>query len=129
MDKFNDEFSRSPKFVVMTYRIDTDGTGSVGSTLRTTAVELRECGVAFSYAGGLVASGVAADHLTLRRAVDEFVATHLAAIVAIASASGGLGRGLTWAAQSAHEVELSTAAALGSQRVGVTTTVTGAGAR
>lgn len=113
----------------MTYRIDTDGTGGVGSTLRTTAAELRECGVTFAYAGGLVAGGVATDHPTLRRAVDEFVATHLAAIVAIASASGGLGRGLTWAAQSAHEVELSTAAALGSQRVRVAAAPTTAGAR
>ncbi|MDN5795726.1 MAG: hypothetical protein L0H79_08240 [Intrasporangium sp.] len=104
----------------MVYAIDTEGTTAVGGTLRATCVELRECGTAFAHAGGLVRRGVAADHPALPRVVDDFVTTHLAAITAVASACGGLGRSLTWAAQSAHEVELSTAADFGLRGIGAT---------
>jgi hypothetical protein len=61
---------------------------------------------------------VAADHPLLARAVEDFVTTHQAALVAIATACGGLGQSLTWAAQSAHELELSTAADFGLRGVG-----------
>lgn len=52
-------------------------------------------------------------------AVEEFVTAHQAALVTIASACGGLGRSLTWAAQSAHELELSTAADFGLRGIGI----------
>ncbi len=103
----------------MAYAIDTEGTQGVGSTLRTTSVRLRECGTAFANAGGLARRGVAADHPALPRAVGDFVEVHQAALDAIASACGGLGLSLTWAAQSAHEVELATAADFGMRGVGI----------
>lgn len=103
----------------MAYAIDTTGATGVGSTLRTSASELRACGTAFAHAGGLARRGVAADHLGLSRAVEDFVATHQAALIALASACGALGRNLSWAAQSAHEVELSTAADYGLRGVAV----------
>jgi hypothetical protein len=103
----------------MAYAIDTEGARGVGTTLRTSCAELRECGTTFAHAGGLLRRGVAADHPALAGAVEDFVATHLAALVAIASGCGALGRNLTWAAQSAHAVELATAADFGVRGVGV----------
>lgn len=103
----------------MAYAIDTEGAQGVGTTLRTSCAELRECGTAFAHAGGLLRRGVADDHPALPGAVEDFIATHLAALVAIASGCGGLGRSLTWAAQSAHEVEVATAADFGLRGAGV----------
>ena len=97
----------------MSYAIDTEGTRGVGSTLLTTGLELRDCGTAFAYAGGLVRSGIGADHPALPAAIADFVATHQAALEAIAAACSGLGQRLTWAAQSGHEVEISVATGLG----------------
>jgi hypothetical protein len=99
----------------VTYAIDTEGTVRVGSALLTSGAELRDCGTAFAYAGGLAQRGVAADHAALAGAVERFVATHLAAIEGIASATSALARDLSWAAQSTHQVELSVAADLGRQ--------------
>jgi hypothetical protein len=102
----------------MAYAIDTEGAAGVGTTLRTSCLELRECGTAFAHAGGLLRHGVGADHPALARAVEDFVTTHQAALVAVAAACGGLGRNLSWAAQSAHALELSTAADFGLRGVG-----------
>ena len=88
----------------MTYAIDTEGTGHVGSALLSSGRELRDCGTAFAYAGGLAQRGVAADHAAVGGAVERFVTTHLAAIEVIASATSALAGNLTWAAQSAHQV-------------------------
>lgn len=103
----------------MAYAIDTEGAEGVGTTLRTSAAELRDCATAFAHAGGLARRGVAGDHPPLAHAVEEFVTAHQAALVTIASACGALGRTLTWAAQSAHELELSTAADFGLRGIGI----------
>lgn len=100
----------------MGYAIDTDGTRAVGSTLRTGGAELRDCGTTFAYAAGLARLGAADSQPGLARAVHDFTTTHLALIEAVAAACSGLGRDLTWAAQSAHEVELAVAADLGAAR-------------
>lgn len=113
MEKLAGRTPAFSKFVPMTYAIDTEGTRAVGATLVTTGTQLRDCGTTFAYAGGLARRGVACDHPTLSAALHGFVTTHLAAIEVIASACTGLGRNLSWAAQSAHQVELSVAADLG----------------
>lgn len=97
----------------MTYAIDTEGTRRAGSTLLTSGAELRDCGTAFAYAGGLAQRGMGGDQAALAGALGHFVNTHLAAIEAIALGGSALARNLTWAAQSAHQVELSVAADLG----------------
>lgn len=99
----------------MTYAIDTEGTGRVGSQLLTSGAELRDCGTGLAYAGGLAQRGVATDHAALAGAVQAFVDTHLTAIEVLASGFSALARDLTWTAQSAHQVELSVAAELGRQ--------------
>ncbi|WP_353507980.1 hypothetical protein [Intrasporangium sp.] len=97
----------------MTYAIDTDGTQALGSTLRTSGSELRDCATIFAYAAGLARRGIAADHVWLAQSLHEFTTTHLAVIEAVAAAYAALGRDLTWAAQSAHDVEVAVAAELG----------------
>lgn len=97
----------------MSYAIDTDGTRGVGSTLLTTGAELRDCGTTVAFAGGLLRTAVGADHPALPAALDDFLTTHLTALEAIAAGCSALARALTWTAQSAHEVELTTAADFG----------------
>lgn len=97
----------------MSFAIDTEGTDATGTTLLSSGAELRDCGTTLAHAGGLAQRGVASDDPALAAALREFVSTHLAAVEVLASACAGLGRDLTWAAQSAHEVELSVAADLG----------------
>ncbi len=99
----------------MTYAIDTAGTGRVGSTLLTSGEELRDCGTALAYAGGLARRGVASDYAGLAVALESFVATHLIAIEVLATGCSALARNLTWTAQSAHEAELAVANDLGRQ--------------
>ena len=97
----------------MSYAIDTDGTGALGSTLRASGSELRDCATTFAYAAGLARRGIASDHVGLAQSLYEFATTHLAVIEALAAASAALGRDLTWAALSAHEAEVAVAGALG----------------
>jgi hypothetical protein len=99
----------------MDYAIDTGGTRQVGSTLLTTGDELRDCGTALAYAAGLARRAVAADHLALTASVQDFLDTHRTALELITTACAALGGGLTWAARSAHEVELSAALELGTR--------------
>jgi len=96
------------------YDIDPQATVAVGATLFSSDVALRAEMVAAGNAGGLARYALADhDEPRLREAVDSFVRAHLAVIEMAAAASGVLGRKLTLAAQSAHEVEVSTAVELG----------------
>lgn len=70
--------------------------------------------MATANAGGLALHALPDDDPLLAEAVRRFVHTHLAVIDLAAAASGALGRKLTLAARSAHEVELAAAAELGS---------------
>ena len=97
----------------MSYTIDTDGTRALGFTLRTSGSELRNCATTFAYAAGLARRGIAADHVGLAQSLQEFATTHLAVLDAVAGAFAALARDLTWAAQSAHDVEVAVAAELG----------------
>ncbi|HKX66668.1 MAG TPA: hypothetical protein VJN29_05530 [Intrasporangium sp.] len=97
----------------MSYSIDTDGTRRLGSSLRASGSELRDCATTFAYAAGLAGRGIAVDHVGLAQSLHEFGTTHLAVIEALAAASAALARDLTWAAQSAHEAEVAVAGALG----------------
>lgn len=97
----------------MSYAIDTDGTGRVGSTLLTTGAELRDCGATFAYAAGLAQRGVAADQPALTASLGDFLETHLTALELITTACGALAGNLTWAARSAHEAELAAAVHIG----------------
>ena len=97
----------------MSYAIDTEGTRGVGTTLLTTGDELRSCGTTFAYAGGLARAAVGSDHPALPGVLAHFVATQQVLLDELASACSGLGKALTWAAQSGHEVEVSVAAELG----------------
>ena len=98
---------------VVSYAIDTDGTGVLGSTLRLSGSELRDCTTTFAYAAGLAHRGIAGDRVGLAQSLHEFATTHLAVLEAIAAGSAALGRDLTWAAQSAHAAEVEVAASLG----------------
>lgn len=101
-------------FVHVRYEIEPQGTAAIGATLFSSDVALRAEAVAAGNAGGLAWHALAdADDQRLREAVDTFVRAHLAIIGTAAAASGVLGRKLTLAAQSAHEVEVSTAIELG----------------
>lgn len=97
----------------MSYAIDTDGTQTLGSTLRTSGSELRDCATSFAYAAGLARRGIVTDRVGLAHSLHEFATTHLAVLEAFAAASAALARDLTWAAQSAHDVEVAVAAELG----------------
>ena len=97
----------------MSYTIDTDGTRALGSTLRLSGSELRDCATTFAYAAGLARRAIAADHVGLAQSLHEFTTTHLAVLEAVAAACAALARDLTWAAQSAHDVEVAVAAELG----------------
>lgn len=94
--------------------MDTDAMGSVGSTLLTSDTALRDCAVATAHAGALALGSLGGGAPGLAAAVREFVAAHLTVIDAAATASAALARKLSWAAQSAHELELSVATDLGS---------------
>jgi hypothetical protein len=99
----------------MSYAIDTWGTRQVGSTLLTTGDELRDCGTTLAYAAGLARRGVAADHPALTASVQDVLDTHRTALELITTGCAALGGSLTWAARSAHEVELSAALELGAR--------------
>lgn len=99
----------------MSYAIDTEGTGASGATLLASGAALRDCGTLLAHTGGLAQRGVGADHPALTAALREFVATHLAAVEVLAATSAALGKGLAWAAQSAHETELAVASDLGAR--------------
>ncbi|MDV3222482.1 hypothetical protein [Intrasporangium sp.] len=99
----------------MSYAIDTEGAGASGATLLASGAALRDCGTLLAHAGGLAQRGVGADHPALAATLREFVTAHLAAVEVLAAACAGLGRGLTWAAQSAHETELAVASGLGAR--------------
>src|SRR5690606_21181819 len=100
---------------VVSHAIDTEGTGASGASLLACGAALRDCGTQLAHAGGLATRGVGADHPALAATLGEFVAAHLAAVEVLAAACSGLGRGLTWAAQSAHETELAIAGDLGAR--------------
>lgn len=97
----------------MTYAIDTDGTREVGSTLLTTSTALRDCGTAAAYAAGLASRGVADDQPSLSAALRDFTDTHLRALELFTAAYAALAGDLTWAAWSAHQVELAVASEFG----------------
>ena len=97
----------------MSYAINTDGTQALGSTLRTSGSELRDCATTLAYAAGLARRGIAGDHVGLAQSLHEFATTHLAVVEAVAAVSAALGRDLTWAAQSAHRAEVAVAGSLG----------------
>jgi hypothetical protein len=97
----------------MSYAINPAGTQAVATTVRTSGTELRNCGTTFAYAAGLASRGIAGDHVALQGALRDFATTYLAVVEALADASSALGRDLTWAALSAHEVEVAVAADLG----------------
>jgi hypothetical protein len=97
----------------VSYTIDTDRTRALGSTIRKSGSELRDCATTFAYAAGLARRGIVTDHVGLAQSLYEFTTTHLTVLEAVAQASAALARDLTWAAQSAHDVEVAAAAGLG----------------
>lgn len=99
----------------MRYAIDTDGTGQVGSTLLTTGAELRDCGTTFAYAAGLGRRGTADDQPMLSASLQDFLDTHLTTLELITTACEALAGKLTWAARSAHELDLAAAAEIGAR--------------
>ncbi len=99
----------------MSYAIDTDGTGQVGTTLLTTGTELRDCSTALAYAAGLASRGAADDQPLLTAALHDFLAIHLRALAGMAVGFEALAGRLTWTALSSHEVELRAAAHVGAR--------------
>lgn len=113
----------------MSYAIDTDGAGRLGSTLLTTGAELRDCGATFAYAAGLAQRGVGADQPALTASLQDFVEMHLRALELITTACEALAGQLTWAARSAHQVELAAAVQIGACGLTTAGAPTGSGDR
>ena len=98
----------------MSYAIDTDGTRRVGSTLLTAGAGIADCATGFARAGRLAEVACGKAHPALSASLAGFVATHLAALGAAATAFGALGDALDQTAIAAHATEVHAATMLAS---------------